>query len=141
MPEEATAIDYMMEAASGPHFSGLRLEGLRSSSPSCTSSPSAAAFAAATSLSAALFDSAAKQPFVIGKGVVVISSASWLVFFSFEPGAILRTGRFVCVGCDFLGLGRLVASFWFDCGDNLARFVNVKFEVCLVRNLGKESRC
>ncbi|CBI40049.3 unnamed protein product, partial [Vitis vinifera] len=54
-----------MEAASGPHFSGLRLEGLLSSPPSATSSPSAAA-SATSSFSATLPDSAAKQPFVIG---------------------------------------------------------------------------
>lgn len=66
MPEETTAIDYVMEAASGPHFSGLRLEGLLSSPPSATSSPSAAA-SATSSFSATLPDSAAKQPFVIGK--------------------------------------------------------------------------
>ncbi|KAL6325064.1 hypothetical protein AAG906_022272 [Vitis piasezkii] len=65
MPEETTAIDYVMEAASGPHFSGLRLEGLLSSPPSATSSPSAAA-SATSSFSATLPDSAAKQPFVIG---------------------------------------------------------------------------
>ncbi|KAJ9683275.1 hypothetical protein PVL29_019035 [Vitis rotundifolia] len=65
MPEETTAIDYVMEAASGPHFSGLRLEGLLSSPPSSTSSPSAAA-SATSSFSATLPDSAAKQPFVIG---------------------------------------------------------------------------
>ncbi|XP_020980795.1 uridine/cytidine kinase UKL1, chloroplastic isoform X1 [Arachis duranensis] len=33
MPEETTSIDYVMEAASGPHFSGLRLDGLLSSPP------------------------------------------------------------------------------------------------------------
>lgn len=65
MPEETTAIDYVMEAASGPHFSGLRLEGLLSSPPSSTSSPLAAA-SAATSFSTTLADSTAKQPFVIG---------------------------------------------------------------------------
>ena len=61
------AIDYVMEAASGPHFSGLRLEGLLSSPPSSTSSPLAAASAAAAWFSTALPDTAAKQPFVIGK--------------------------------------------------------------------------
>ncbi|KAG2264238.1 hypothetical protein Bca52824_071317 [Brassica carinata] len=28
MPEDSTSIDYVMEKASGPHFSGLRLDGL-----------------------------------------------------------------------------------------------------------------
>ncbi|GLU11461.1 hypothetical protein SLE2022_282020 [Rubroshorea leprosula] len=48
MPEETTPIDYVMEKASGPHFSGLR-------SPTATSAP--AAFADAN---------APRQPFVIG---------------------------------------------------------------------------
>ena len=75
MPEETTSIDYVMEAASGPHFSGLRLDGLRSSPPSSsTSSPAAhrspvpASAFSSSSLSSALTDSnALKQPFVIGK--------------------------------------------------------------------------
>ena len=60
MPEETKAIDYVMEAASGAHFSGLRLEGPSSSSSSAAaSSPAAAAAAFADS-------NAPKQPFVIG---------------------------------------------------------------------------
>ncbi|GKV52519.1 hypothetical protein SLEP1_g59097 [Rubroshorea leprosula] len=47
MPEETTPIDYVMEKASGPHFSGLR-------SPTANSAP--AAFADAN---------APRQPFVI----------------------------------------------------------------------------
>ncbi|KAL6143124.1 hypothetical protein ACLB2K_053820 [Fragaria x ananassa] len=62
MPEESkTTVDYRMERASGPHFSGLRLDGLLSSSPPPSSSPASAAD------SSNLADSAApKQPFVIG---------------------------------------------------------------------------
>nr|KYP41012.1 Uridine-cytidine kinase-like 1 [Cajanus cajan] len=52
MPEETTSIDYVMEAASGPHFSGLRLDGLLPSSP--------------TSDSTLTSDSLPNQPFVIG---------------------------------------------------------------------------
>ncbi|KAJ9562586.1 hypothetical protein OSB04_007746 [Centaurea solstitialis] len=52
MPEKTTTtnIDYVMEAASGPHFSGLRLDAARSHSSSLTISSS----------------SADKHPFVIG---------------------------------------------------------------------------
>ncbi|OVA17524.1 Uridine kinase [Macleaya cordata] len=58
MPEEKTTMDYVMEAASGAHFSGLRLDGLRSST-SQTSPPS-------SSSSATLIENnAPKQPFVI----------------------------------------------------------------------------
>ena len=75
MPEETTSIDYVMEAASGPHFSGLRLDGLRSSPPSSsTSSPAAhrspvppSAFSSSSSSSALTDSNAPKQPFVIGK--------------------------------------------------------------------------
>ncbi|KAI5431155.1 Uridine kinase-like protein 1 [Lathyrus oleraceus] len=58
MPEETTSIDYAMEAASGPHFSGLRLDGGRLSSSSPTSS-----LAPNSTLTA---DSLLNQPFVIG---------------------------------------------------------------------------
>ncbi|XP_047978870.1 uridine/cytidine kinase UKL1, chloroplastic-like [Salvia hispanica] len=68
MPEETTAIDYVMEAASGPHFSGLRLDSLRSAAPSLSSprasaplTPPSSAFTPADSSAAAQ-----KQPFVIG---------------------------------------------------------------------------
>lgn len=64
MPEESTAIDYVMEKASGPHFSGLRLESLRSSSPS--SSPRASSTPTVSSASILSAESTAKQPFVIG---------------------------------------------------------------------------
>ncbi|XP_024453512.1 uridine/cytidine kinase UKL1, chloroplastic isoform X1 [Populus trichocarpa] len=64
MPEETNSIDYVMEKASGPHFSGLRLDGLLSSPPSSTASPS---HCSATASSSALSDSnAPNQPFVIG---------------------------------------------------------------------------
>ncbi|XP_023879505.1 uridine/cytidine kinase UKL1, chloroplastic [Quercus suber] len=70
MPEETTSIDYVMEAASGPHFSGLRLDGLRSSPPSSsTSSPAAHRSpvpASAFSTSALTDSNAPRQPFVIG---------------------------------------------------------------------------
>ncbi|KAL6508192.1 Uridine kinase-like protein 1, chloroplastic [Orobanche hederae] len=63
MPEETTAIDYVMEAASGAHFSGLRLDGLLSA----TSSPRASGAVTPTFFSSPISDSTAhKQPFVIG---------------------------------------------------------------------------
>ncbi|CAA0813121.1 Uridine kinase-like protein 1- chloroplastic [Striga hermonthica] len=61
MPEETAAIDYVMEAASGAHFSGLRLEGLLSSSPRASGAVTSTAFSPRVADSAAL-----KQPFVIG---------------------------------------------------------------------------
>ena len=71
MPEETTAIDYVMEAASGPHFSGLRLDSLRSAAPSLSSprasaplTPPSSAFTPADSSAAAQ-----KQPFVIGTSI------------------------------------------------------------------------
>ncbi|KAF5463062.1 hypothetical protein F2P56_019009 [Juglans regia] len=68
MPEETTSIDYIMEAASGPHFFGLRLDGLLSSSPASSSSSLAQrSSASASSLSPLAADSNfPKQPFVIG---------------------------------------------------------------------------
>lgn len=70
MPEETTSIDYVMEAASGPHFSGLRLDGLLSSPPASSSSSPAdrsMGSAAASAFSPLATDSnAPKQPFVIG---------------------------------------------------------------------------
>jgi len=56
MPEPETSIDYVMEKASGPHFSGLHLDGLLSPSSSPRASSSSAA--ANTTLP--------RQPFVIG---------------------------------------------------------------------------
>jgi uridine kinase len=80
MPEKA--VDDVMEAAVGAHFSGLRLEALRLSSPSSPSSPSSARAspAAATHSNGAVYANgtaaaaavelasppAARQPFVIG---------------------------------------------------------------------------
>ncbi|KHN10811.1 Uridine kinase-like protein 2, chloroplastic [Glycine soja] len=52
MPEETTSIDYVMEAASGPHFSGLRL--------------ASATVASSTPDSTLTLDSLPNQPFVIG---------------------------------------------------------------------------
>ncbi|KAJ6424084.1 hypothetical protein OIU84_024960 [Salix udensis] len=63
-PEETNSIDYVMEKASGPHFSGFRPDGLLSSPPSSTASPS---HRSAPDSSLALSDSnAPNQPFVIG---------------------------------------------------------------------------
>ncbi|KAK2992877.1 hypothetical protein RJ640_028119 [Escallonia rubra] len=60
MPEETTSIDYVMEAASGAHFSGLRLDGLLSASSSPRSSSALTPSSGLTADSTAL-----KQPFVI----------------------------------------------------------------------------
>jgi uridine kinase len=66
MPEDSTAIDYVMEKASGPHFSGLRLDGLLSS-PSKSSVSSPSHFRLSNSSFSATDDPAAPhQPFVIG---------------------------------------------------------------------------
>ncbi|KAK4483220.1 hypothetical protein RD792_010402 [Penstemon davidsonii] len=63
MPDQTKAIDYVMEAASGPHFSGLRLDGLLSA----TSSPrSSSAFTPNFASSPVGDASSNKQPFVIG---------------------------------------------------------------------------
>ncbi|KAF2316441.1 hypothetical protein GH714_041782 [Hevea brasiliensis] len=63
MPEETNSIDYVMEKASGPHFSGLRLDGLLSSRPSsATNTPAHRTSSASVSASPL----APKQPFVIG---------------------------------------------------------------------------
>ncbi|KAK3133773.1 hypothetical protein QOZ80_6AG0540840 [Eleusine coracana subsp. coracana] len=83
MPEKA--VDDVMEAAVGAHFSGLRIEALRLSSPSAPSSPSSARSAAAataahsngtvyangtaspaTAASELASPAAIRQPFVIG---------------------------------------------------------------------------
>lgn len=61
MPEESISIDSVMEKASGPHFSGLRLEGLLSPTASSPRAP-----ATPCSSSSILDSSAPKQPFVIG---------------------------------------------------------------------------
>lgn len=71
MKEEAKSIDEVMEAASGPHFSGLRIDGLLSS-PSASPRAAAAAAAAAAAVSASYFaqsdsGSSIRQPFVIGE--------------------------------------------------------------------------
>ncbi|KAA0036104.1 hypothetical protein IC582_013797 [Cucumis melo] len=65
MPEDTVPIDYVMEAASGPHFSGLRLDGRLASPPS--SSTSSPAHRSSFSSSFAQVDtSSPRQPFVIG---------------------------------------------------------------------------
>ncbi|KAG6402914.1 hypothetical protein SASPL_135128 [Salvia splendens] len=66
MLEETTAIDYVMEAASGPHFSGLRLDSLRSAAPSLPSPRDSAPLATPASAFTAADSAAQKQPFVIG---------------------------------------------------------------------------
>lgn len=73
MPEETITIDYVMEKASGPHFSGLRLDGLLSSPlVSSTSSPShlRSSFSSAPAFADG---NAPKQPFVIGKTSSLLS--------------------------------------------------------------------
>ncbi|XP_072998622.1 uridine/cytidine kinase UKL1, chloroplastic-like isoform X2 [Typha latifolia] len=60
MPEKS--MDDAMEAAAGAHFSGLRLDSLRLTSPSTPSSPSSAKAAALLSPGS----STPRQPFVIG---------------------------------------------------------------------------
>ncbi|XP_042502083.1 uridine kinase-like protein 1, chloroplastic isoform X1 [Macadamia integrifolia] len=62
MPETTLTMDYVMEASSSAHFSGLRVDGLLRSSQSASSSPRSASSAAATSTEANF----PKQPFVIG---------------------------------------------------------------------------
>ncbi|KAG0496725.1 hypothetical protein HPP92_001416 [Vanilla planifolia] len=60
-------MDDVMEAASGPHFSGLRLDSLRLTSSSTPSSPSSArASAAASAITEDSSPELPKQPFVIG---------------------------------------------------------------------------
>lgn len=67
MPEETkTTVDYRMEAASGAHFSGLRLDGLLSSSPSSSSAPPLSLRSSAADSSNLADANAPKQPFVIG---------------------------------------------------------------------------
>lgn len=66
MPEETTAIDYVMEASSGPHFSGLRLDSLRSAASSLPSPRSPGPGTPASSAFTAASSAAMKQPFVIG---------------------------------------------------------------------------
>lgn len=67
MPEETkTTVDYRMEAASGAHFSGLRLDGLLSSSPSSSSASPLSLRSSAADSSNLADANAPKQPFVIG---------------------------------------------------------------------------
>ncbi|XP_020589498.1 uridine kinase-like protein 1, chloroplastic isoform X1 [Phalaenopsis equestris] len=64
MPDKA--MDDVMEAASGPHFSGLRLDSLRLSSSSLPSSPSSAKASVAGVITDDFSPEEPKQPFVIG---------------------------------------------------------------------------
>ncbi|KAH9609082.1 hypothetical protein KSS87_021842 [Heliosperma pusillum] len=67
MPESTTSIDYVMEKASGPHFSGLRIDG-HLSSPTTSSSPRYSS-ATATPFSSSFTPpdpKFPKHPFVIG---------------------------------------------------------------------------
>ncbi|PIN09795.1 Armadillo/beta-Catenin/plakoglobin [Handroanthus impetiginosus] len=66
MMGETMGIDYGMEAASGPHFSGLRLDGLLSASSASASPRASSAVDAASSFSAISDSAIHKQPFVIG---------------------------------------------------------------------------
>ncbi|XP_009402183.2 uridine/cytidine kinase UKL1, chloroplastic isoform X2 [Musa acuminata AAA Group] len=64
MPEKP--MDEVMEAAAGAHFSGLRLDSLRLSSPSTPSSPSSARASQVLSPESASSAAAPRQPFLIG---------------------------------------------------------------------------
>ncbi|CAN0925368.1 Uridine/cytidine kinase UKL1, chloroplastic [Linum grandiflorum] len=66
MPENTDSIDYVMEKASGAHFSGLRFDGILSSPP--TSSTSSPAHRSSSTAAGSVFADAnvPKQPFVIG---------------------------------------------------------------------------
>lgn len=59
------AIDYVMEKASGPHFSGLHLDGLLSAASASSPSPRAPPTLTPSS-SFTLPPDSLKQPFVIG---------------------------------------------------------------------------
>jgi uridine kinase len=97
MPEETNSIDYVMEKASGPHFSGLRLDGLLSSPPSSsTASPSHRSASASES-------NAPKQPFVIG---IFHSLAHKFKLFNFNKILILFFEYFI----NFVGVSGGTAS-------------------------------
>ncbi|MCL7024906.1 hypothetical protein MKW94_023752 [Papaver nudicaule] len=66
MPEEKTSMDYVMEAASGAHFSGLRVDGLLRSCSSLSSPTSTSSPPPPPSLSSIVAADSSKQPFVIG---------------------------------------------------------------------------
>jgi hypothetical protein len=88
MPEKA--VDDVMEAAVGPHFSGLRIEALRLSSPSAPSSPSSARAATAAHSNGTVHTNgtaspaaaapelaslpAVRQPFVIGRSFIPVTT-------------------------------------------------------------------
>lgn len=86
MPDETTSIDYVMEASSGPHFSGLRrLDRLPSSST--TSSPSHHQQNRLSSSSSSPFDSSTStnQPFVIGFSHFRNAISYFILFSFFSP--------------------------------------------------------
>lgn len=93
------SIDYVMEAASGPHFSGLRLDGLLSSPPSSSTSSPAHRFSAPCDYSSSLLapDSIPNQPFVIGHFLFIFILTS-ILGFRFP----LRYG--FCVNGEFLNI-------------------------------------
>jgi uridine kinase len=66
MPEDSSSLDYAMEKASGPHFSGLRFDGLLSSSPPNSSVVSSLRSAVSSSSPSSSDPEAPKQPFIIG---------------------------------------------------------------------------
>ncbi|CAN1273396.1 Uridine/cytidine kinase UKL1, chloroplastic [Linum perenne] len=66
MPENTDSIDYVMEKASGAHFSGLRFDGLLSSPPTSSTSSPAHRSSSTTAVSVFTDANVLKQPFVIG---------------------------------------------------------------------------
>lgn len=99
MPEETTAIDYVMEAASGPHFSGLRLDGLLSAASSPRSSNQTPT-AFASSFTPPPDFSGQKQPFVIGtrcnsRFPSIMSNFSKFFIWMFYATATITTRSFV----------------------------------------------
>jgi len=74
MPKESFSIDYVMEKASGPHFSGLRLEGLLSPTAASPRAP-----ATPHSASSILDTNASNQPFVIGNFLGWTLILTWIV--------------------------------------------------------------
>lgn len=102
MPEETNSIDYVMEKASGPHFSGLRLDGLLSSPPSsATNSPAHRNSSASASASPL----APKQPFVIGDYLF------FFFFFLLLPDFLSTVSLYVAFVCGFFWECKLISLF------------------------------
>lgn len=137
MPEATTSIDYVMEKASGPHFSGLRIDGPTSSPPaSSATAPSVADV------------NAPKQPFVIGNWLTFALSLFlfppnfnfWWVNFSFfvldEPfllGFNLARVLFLFKGNQFLCV-LLVRAIW-KCFLLILEAILLILKTLLVHNL------